>query len=285
MNIDVNQNSESPDNLSSIIIDGEAFDNLPNDLYIPPEALQIYLERFEGPLDLLLYLIRKAKFNILEIPMAELTRQYLHYVETMRSRNLNLAAEYLTMAAIMIDIKSKMLLPRPTLEILQEGDEGEDPRAELVKKLIEYEQIQKAAIQLDNLPQAGREFFWGQAESVFTENLIQPQVEINELVFVWQDLLTRIKARKHHEIETEPLSMREQMSMILKKLQTKGDKYTNFFEAIPEQTITHIVIGFVAILELARQKIIEIEQSQINSDQKIYQSILYIKLVGNQLSY
>lgn len=260
-----------------ILIYGEALAQVPNDLYIPPEALQIYLDSFEGPLDLLLYLIRKAKFNIIDIPMAALTRQYLDYVEIMRTKNLNLAAEYLAMAAILIDIKCKMLLPRPSLEVLADGEEELDPRAALVKRLLQYEQIQQGALRLNELPQAGRDFFWAMADAQFESKLIEPVVVVNDLVLIWQELLTRIRRRKHHEVSSEALNLREQMTAILKKLGEQSGKYINFFEALPEKTLSHIVIGFIAVLELARRKILIIEQGEIKNNE-VGDLPLYIKL-------
>lgn len=271
----------SPPPTQSALIYGETLNNMPHDLYIPPEALQLYLESFEGPLDLLLYLIRKAKFNIIDIPMAALTRQYLVYVETMRKKNLNLAAEYLAMAALLIDIKCKMLLPRPSLDILKEGeDEVGDPRAELVRRLQRYEQIQIAALRLNELPQAGRDFFWGNVESEFAQSLYQPEIEVRDLVLIWQDLLTRIRVRKHHQITAEPLSLREQLTFVLKRLQETPDNFVNFLELFSGQTIAHYVVGFIAILELSRRRLVDFTQVEIN-EKELNISPLYIKLANN----
>src|SRR5437763_11230438 len=196
---------------------GEPVIELPHDLYIPPDALEIILEAFEGPLDLLLYLIRRENLDILDIPMAPLTRQYLEYVEIMRSKNLELAAEYLVMAAMLIEIKSRLLLPRPPSAEPTE----EDPRAELVRRLLEYEQMKKAAHALDELPQAGRDVI---AISVWIERTIGarlPQVHAQDLAEAWRSLLHRARLSRHHHISREELSVREHMSAILRGLRAR----------------------------------------------------------------
>src|SRR5437660_5285479 len=198
---------------------GEPVIELPVDLYIPPDALEVVLEAFEGPLDLLLYLIRKENLNILDIPMAPLTRQYLEYVEIMRSKNLELAAEYLVMAAMLMEIKSRLLLPRPPSVATEE----EDPRAELVRRLLEYEQMKKAAQALDDLPQAGRDVV---AISVWIERTIAerlPQVNAQDLAEAWRGLLHRARMSRHHHISREELSVREHMSGILRHLRQRRD--------------------------------------------------------------
>src|SRR2546430_10291821 len=196
---------------------GEPVIELPADLYIPPDALEVVLEAFEGPLDLLLYLIRKQNLNILDIPMAPLTRQSLEYVEIMRAKNLELAAEYLVMAAMLMEIKSRLLLPRPPAAQAME----EDPRAELVRRLLEYEQIKKAAHALDELPQAGRDVI---AISVWIERAIAerlPQVQARDLAEAWRALLHRARMSRHHHISREELSVREHMSGILRRLRER----------------------------------------------------------------
>ena len=195
---------------------GEPLFALPQDLYIPPDALEVFLEAFEGPLDLLLYLIRKQNFNILDIPMVGVTKQYLAYVDEIRSRNLELAAEYLLMAAMLIEIKSRMLLP-PKKQA--EGEEPEDPRAELVRRLLEYEQMTMAAARLGQLPQYGRDFLKAQ---VYIEQSLQPRfpdVHVVELQEALRDILKRAKLVQHPKITREELSVREYMSMVLKTLQ------------------------------------------------------------------
>jgi len=237
---------------------GEPLFALPTDLYIPPDALEVFLEAFEGPLDLLLYLIRKQNFNILDIPMAGLTRQYLSYVDEIRSRNLELAAEYLLMAAMLIEIKSRMLLPPKKVA---EGEEPEDPRAELVRRLLEYEQMKLSAARLNEMPQLGRDFLKAQ---VYIEQSLQPRfpdVELADLQAAWRDILKRAKLVQHHKITREELSVREYMSMVLKTLQ--GRRFVEFEELFqPEKGSTVLVVTFIALLELAKETLIEITQAE-----------------------
>ena len=237
---------------------GEPLFALPTDLYIPPDALEVFLEAFEGPLDLLLYLIRKQNFNILDIPMLDVTRQYLGYVEEIRSRNLELAAEYLLMAAMLIEIKSRMLLPPKK----QEGaGEAEDPRAELVRRLLEYEQMKLAAQQLGQVPQYGRDFVKAQ---VFIEQALTPRfpdVDISELQSAWRDILKRATLVQSHRITREELSVREYMSAILKQLQ--GRRFVEFEDIFdPGKGSTVLVVTFIALLELAKETLIEITQAE-----------------------
>jgi len=237
---------------------GEPLFALPQDLYIPPDALEVFLEAFEGPLDLLLYLIRKQNFNILDIPMVDVTRQYLGYVDEIRSRNLELAAEYLLMAAMLIEIKSRMLLPPRR----QEGEaEPEDPRAELVRRLLEYEQIKLAAQQLGGLPQHGRDFLGAQ---VYIEQSLQPRfpdVSLDELQQAWRDIMRRARLVQSHKITREELSVREYMSQLLKALQ--GRRFAPFEELFqPDKGPTVLVVTFIALLELAKETLIEITQAE-----------------------
>ncbi|MBI1889548.1 MAG: segregation/condensation protein A [Burkholderiales bacterium] len=237
---------------------GEPLFQLPTDLYIPPDALEVFLEAFEGPLDLLLYLIRKQNFNILDIPMAQVTRQYLDYVEQIRKHNLELAAEYLLMAAMLIEIKSRMLLPVKKSET---GEEVADPRAELVRRLLEYEQIKLAAFQLDTLPQVGRDFVRTQ---IFIEQSIitrWPEVNVVDLQSAWADVLKRAKLTQHHKISREELSVREHMSAILRRLQSA--KFVEFAELFdPSRGVPVVVVNFIALLELAKETLIEITQGE-----------------------
>ncbi|MDE2617573.1 MAG: segregation/condensation protein A [Burkholderiales bacterium] len=237
---------------------GEPLFAMPQDLYIPPDALEVFLEAFEGPLDLLLYLIRKQNFNILDIPMAAVTRQYLTYVDEVRTRNLELAAEYLLMAAMLIEIKSRMLLPPKKTA---EGEEAEDPRAELVRRLLEYEQIKIAAAQLGNLPQYGRDFLKAQ---VYIEQSLQPRfpdVHVVELQEAWADILKRARLVQHHKITREELSVREHMSIVLRQLQ--GQKFVEFEQLFePEKGTPVLVVTFIALLELAKESLIEITQAE-----------------------
>jgi segregation and condensation protein A len=237
---------------------GEPLFKLPQDLYIPPDALRVFLEAFEGPLDLLLYLIRKQNFNILDIPMAGVTRQYLAYVEEIRASNLELAAEYLLMAAMLIEIKSRMLLPPKKTA---EGEEAEDPRAELVRRLLEYEQMKLAAQRLSEVPQYGRDFLRAQ---VYVEQALVPRfpdVNALDLQSAWRDILKRAKLVQHHKISREELSVREHMSIVLRKLQ--GRQFVEFgelFDVSKGQPV--LVVTFIAMLELAKETLIELTQAE-----------------------
>ncbi len=237
---------------------GEPLFAMPLDLYIPPDALEVFLEAFEGPLDLLLYLIRKQNFNILDIPMAGVTRQYLSYVDEIRHRNLELAAEYLLMAAMLIEIKSRMLLPpKPAAP----GQEAEDPRAELVRRLLEYEQIKLAGAGLNALPQMGRDFLTAQ---VFIEQSLQPrypEVTLADLQEAWAGVLKRARLVQHHKITREELSVREHMSLLLKRLQ--GRRFAAFETLFdPLKGMPVLVVTFIALLELAKETLIEITQAE-----------------------
>jgi len=237
---------------------GEPLFAMPQDLYIPPDALEVFLEAFEGPLDLLLYLIRKQNFNILDIPMAAVTRQYLVYVDEIRTRNLELAAEYLLMAAMLIEIKSRMLLPPKKTA---EGEEPEDPRAELVRRLLEYEQMKAAAFRLNELPQLGRDVLRAQ---VYIEQSLQPRfpdVHVADLREAWRDILRRANLVQHHKISREELSVREHMSMVLKKLQ--GRKFVEFEQLFDVTRGTPVlIVTFIATLELAKETLIEVTQAE-----------------------
>jgi len=237
---------------------GEPLFTLPTDLYIPPDALEIFLEAFEGPLDLLLYLIRKQNFNILDIPMAGVTRQYLVYVEEIRSRNLELAAEYLLMAAMLIEIKSRMLLPpRKTVE----GEEAGDPRAELVRRLLEYEQMKLAAAGLNAVPQLGRDVLRAQ---IHIEQSLQPRfpdVDVSDLHQAWSDILKRARLVQHHKITREALSVREHMSIVLRKLQGRRFlEFENLFDV--SHGVGVLIVTFIAMLELAKEALIEVTQAE-----------------------
>ncbi len=234
---------------------GEPLFALPQDLYIPPDALEIFLEAFEGPLDLLLYLIRKQNFNILDIPMAQVTAQYIHYVEEIRQRNLELAAEYLLMAAMLIEIKSRMLLPPKKVA---DGEDAQDPRAELVRRLLEYEQIKWGAQTLDATPQLGRDFYTSHAAVVQAAASL-PDVSVADLASAWADIVRRAKLVTHHKISRQELSVREYMSIVLKKLQ--GKRFVEFADLFDiEKGIPVLVVTFVAMLELARENLLEITQ-------------------------
>ena len=237
---------------------GEPLFALPADLYIPPDALEVILEAFEGPLDLLLYLIRKQNFNILDIPMAALTRQYLAYVDEVRSRNLELAAEYLLMAAMLIEIKSRMLLPpRKALD----GEEAGDPRAELVRRLLEYEQMKHAAAQLAQLAQQGRDFWVPRVPIGHTLAPPLPEVTPLDLQQAWADIAQRARLVQHHRITREQLSVRETMAQVLKALQ--GRRFAPFEDLFDVQKgHAMLVVTFVALLELAKETLVEITQAE-----------------------
>ena len=237
---------------------GEPLFAMPRDLYIPPDALQVFLEAFEGPLDLLLYLIRKQNFNILDIPMAAVTRQYLTYVDEIRATNLELAAEYLLMAAMLIEIKSRMLLP---LKRAAEGVEAEDPRAELVRRLLEYERIKLAAARLNALPQFGRDFLRAQ---VHVEEALAPRfpdVHVADLQEAWRGIVQRARLVQHHVITREALSVREHMSIVLRALQ--GRKFLEF-EQLFDTTrgMPVLVVTFIALLELTKEGLLDLTQAE-----------------------
>jgi segregation and condensation protein A len=242
-------------------IRGELVTHLPTDLFIPPDALSVVLEQFEGPLDLLLYLIRKHSLDILDIPMAELTRQYMVYVEAMRDGQLELAAEYLLMAALLIEIKSRMLLPRPP----REGEaEAEDPRAELVRRLLEYEQMKAAALAIETMPRRGRDF--SLVDVLVEQSLVKrvPTVLAADLTNAWRAILARARQTQKHRVSREELSVRSHMSRILRQLGGDGGardfvRFDDLFRA--EDGVSVVVVSFLAILELARESLIEITQT------------------------
>ena len=237
---------------------GEPLFRLPHDLYIPPDALEIFLEAFEGPLDLLLYLIRRQNFNILDIPLASVTRQYLDYVDQIRRHNLELASEYLLMAAMLIEIKSRMLLPPKKSA---DGGEPEDPRAELVRRLVEYEQIKLAAAKLEQLPLIGRDFLRAQ---VHIEQSLQPRwpdVDAEDLRQAWREILQRARLTQHHTITREQLSVREHMSIVLRQLQ--GRRFVEFHDLFDTTRGTPVlVVTFIAMLELSREHLVEVTQAE-----------------------
>ena len=234
---------------------GEAITSLPHDLYIPPDALEVYLEAFEGPLDLLLYLIRKHNLDILDIPMAELTRQYMGYVEKMQAIKLELAADYLLMSAMLIEIKSRMLLPKPT-----EVESEDDPRAELVRRLMEYEAIKLAAQKLDELPQVGLDLMVANA---YFEKIVEvqaAQVSMEDLMAAWQNVLKRASHFAHHKVGKSELSVREHMSQILRQLKEQNMMEFSALFDIETDGIPKLVVCFLAILELAREGLVKITQ-------------------------
>lgn len=245
----------SPEALAYVF--GQPVLEAPKDLFIPPDALQIVLERFEGPLDLLLYLIRKQNLNVLAIPMALITKQYLNYIKTLNENRLDLAAEYLLMAALLIEIKSRLLLPKPPTEL---EEEVEDPRAELARRLLAYEQMKLAAMDLDQLPLAGRDFAWVCVHFEQEVEPVLPKVNIGDLKQVWLRILSRAKNNQNHQVHKEALSVREQMSAILKFLSEKGQC---LFEELfaDKSSIPFLVVNFVAVLELVKEGLVDIQQS------------------------
>ena len=249
---------EVVDNVAVARLYGEPLFTLPLDLYIPPDALEVFLEAFEGPLDLLLYLIRKQNFNILDIPMLSVTRQYLAYVEQIRNRNLELAAEYLLMAAMLIEITSRMLLPPKKAA---PGEEAEDPRAQLVRRLLEYEQMKLAAARLNALPVVGRDFVTAQIASDAVIQTRLPDVNPADLQAAWQGILQRARLVQHHTINREQLSVREHMTLVLRRLQ--GQRFMAFESLFdPSHTVAVVVVMFVAILELAKEAMVQITQAE-----------------------
>ena len=240
------------------LVEGAPFLDLPEDLYIPPDALEVYLDAFEGPLDLLLYLIRKQNLDILNIPIAHITTHYISYIEMMSELSLELAAEYLLMAALLAEIKSRMLLPRqPDAE-----DEEDDPRAFLIRKLQEYECIKKVAEDIDALPRYERDIF----DTLVDVSDVEikhplPDIELKEMLLAFQDVLKRVEQLSHHQITKEPLSVRERMAAILEKL-NKPDSLTFSALFTREEGKGGVVVSFLAILELSREGLLEIIQSE-----------------------
>lgn len=239
------------------IVAGAAYNDAPQDLYIPPDALEVFLEAFEGPLDLLLYLIKKQNIDILDIPIAEITRQYMEYVDLMKDLHLELAAEYLVMAAVLAEIKSRMLLPRQV-----EEEEEVDPRAELIRRLQEYERFKKAAEEMDELPRVGRDVFL--AEPVFVDRVAvrkQPEVDLREMLGALKDVMKRAEMFTHHHIQKEALSVRERMSSVMSVL--RSDSFTSFTTLFDvREGRAGVVVTFLAVLELIKASLIELVQAE-----------------------
>ncbi len=269
------QNEAVLENISKIPalarVYGQPYNTMPTDLYIPPEALAVMLDAFEGPLDLLLYLIRKQNLNILDIPMAALTKQYLVYVEEMRNSQFELAAEYLLMAAVLIEIKSRLLLPRPKAE---EGEAVDDPRAELVRRLMEYEQMKAAALKIDALPRVDRDFDVVQVWFEKNAAVRLPSVFPEDLKRAWATLLAQAKLNQHHLISREAVTVRDQMTKVLRRLNA-GDhvEFTELFEK--GASVSVVVVTFIAILEMAREQMVEIAQAEAFAP-------IYVRLATSQ---
>ncbi len=240
-------------------VNGEPYVEAPTDLFIPPNALEVFLESFEGPLDLLLYLIRRQNLDILNIPIAQITSQYMEYVELMKALNLELAADYLVMAAMLAEIKSRMLLPRIKSE---EEDEGLDPRAELIRRLQEYERYKKAAEDIDELPRLERDFYLVEVKPPeYEREKPQPSVSLDEIMSAFREVLQRVDLHSHHQVRKEALSVRERMSHILKKL--NSEHFTPFFELFSyEEGRSGVVVSLLAILELRKERLIELIQTE-----------------------
>jgi segregation and condensation protein A len=237
-------------------VNGEQLSALPQDLYIPPDALEVFLETFQGPLDLLLYLIKKQNVDILDIPIAEITRQYMEYVDLMKDLHLELAGEYLVMAAMLAEIKSRMMLPRQT-----EDEEDVDPRAELIRRLQEYERFKKAAEDIDEMPREGRDFHLPEPIFVDKENVRNPpEVSMNELMYAMRDVMKRAKLFTHHQIQREVLSVRERMSNVM---ETLSSRHFTAFETLftVEEGRAGVVVTFLAILELIKASLVELVQA------------------------
>lgn len=268
--------ADSVDKVALARLYGEPLFNVPQDLYIPPDALQVFLETFEGPLDLLLYLIRKQNFNVLDIPMAEVTRQYLGYVDQIREHNLELAAEYLLMAAMLIEIKSRMLLP---VKKSDSDEEVDDPRAELVRRLLAYERMKLAARHLDDLPQVGRDFECANVYRDVDAVELLPEINADDLKQAWVDIMRRAKLNKKHHISREQFSVREHMGHILRRLGTA--RFMEFKDLFIEridsgETEAIVVVHFLALLELARESLVEITQAEPYAP--IYVRLAYLNM-------
>jgi segregation and condensation protein A len=255
------------------LVQGVPFTRLPKDLYIPPDALEVFLaEAFEGPLDLLLYLIKRQNLDILDIPIAEITRQYVVYVELMKELRLELAAEYLVMAAMLAEIKSRMLLPRPV-----EEDDEEDPRAELVRRLQEYERFKQAAQDLNDLPRVERDLQPVELSAPDRKVVkFPPRVEMKDLVYALRDVMVRAENYAHHHIQLEPLSVRERMSNVLKSVRAEGfTDFTTLFT--PEEGKAGVVVTLLAVLELLKQSLIELVQTEVFGQ-------IHVKAAGSKVA-
>ena len=250
--------SHPQEELPLAVVQGQAVESLPADLYIPPHALQVFLEAFEGPLDLLLYLIRRQNLDITDIPVADITRQYVEYIEIMQDMQLELAGEYLVMSATLAEIKSRMLLPRPAAE----DEEEEDPRAELIRRLQEYERYKQAAEDIDALPRLGRDVFQADAEVPDRKVVkLPPEVDLQDLIAAFQEVLKRAKMYAHHHVQLEALSVRERMSIVLSKI--SPDRFTNFSELFTvEEGRMGVVVTFLAILELVKESLLDLTQAE-----------------------
>ena len=257
-NADSTEQSAEQAEMPFAIVQGQPYTQLPKDLYIPPDALEVFLEAFEGPLDLLLYLIRRQNLDILDIPIAEITRQYMTYIGMLEELQFELAAEYLVMAAILAEIKSRMLLPRPS----GDDEEEEDPRAELVRRLQEYERFKQAAEDLDDLPRQDRDFMLAEAY-VAERTVIQvpPEVDLQDMLAALRDVLHRAELYSHHYVQMEPLSVRERMTAIIDRLRESPYLEFHRFFTVQEGRMG-VVVTFLALMELTRERIVDIIQNE-----------------------
>ena len=253
----VSANVTKQDEMPFALVQGEPLTVVPQDLYIPPDALEVILEAFEGPLDLLLYLIKRQNLDILEVPIADITRQYMSYIDMMQTLKIEIAAEYLLMAAMLAEIKSRMLLPRP-----ESLDEEDDPRAELVRRLQEYERFKQAAQNIDELPRVGRDVHLTDAElPELQQDKPVPEVNLRDLLMAFKDAMARSEMYSHHQIQREALSVRERMSKVLEKL--SADDFTDYTSLFTiEEGRRGVVVTFLAILELMKEQLIELVQSE-----------------------
>ncbi len=248
---------EEVDGIAFARLYGEPLFQVPDGLYIPPDALKVFLESFEGPLDLLLYLIRRQKFDVMEIPMALVTEQYMGYVELIRKTNLELAADYLVMAAHLMQIKSQLLLPVTKVDT---GEEVADPQAELARRLLEYERMKMAAVELDQIPRAGRDFFKAFVLVEQSQAKLLPEVCVDDLKQAWESILRQAKLKGAHKISRQELSVREFMSEILKRL--TSERFVDFEKLFdPQMGIAGVIVNYLAILELAKEGLIRITQA------------------------
>jgi segregation and condensation protein A len=255
---EVSSDVHPQEELPLAVVQGKALESLPQDLYIPPEALKVFLEAFEGPLDLLLYLIRKDNIDIADIRVAEITRQYVEYIELMQEMQLELAGEYLVMSAMLAEIKSRILLPKPP----GVAENEEDPRAELIRRLQEYERYKQAAEDLDALPRLGRDVFQASAEPVEQKVItLPPEVELQDLIAAFQDVMKRASMYAHHHVQLESLSVRERMSSVLSKV--NSSHFTSFKDLFTvEEGRMGVVVSFLAILELVKESLIDLTQAE-----------------------
>ena len=251
---------ERQSELPLALVDGKPFTKMPGDLYIPPDALEVFLEAFEGPLDLLLYLIKRQNLDILNIQVADITGQYMQYIDLMKDLQFELAAEYLVMAAMLAEIKSRTLLPRQTE---QEEDES-DPRAELIRRLQEYERFKSAAIAVDELPRSNRDLWIAKADTPASEKQKPlPEVQLQEMLVVLAGVLKRSDSYASHHVRLEPLSTRERMSQILQRIQNKDDSFLSFISLFDsEEGRSGLIVTFIATLELIKESLIELVQTE-----------------------